>query len=726
MKTTVAAVCSLCEASCGILVDTDGDQILKVRGDPEDPLSKGHICPKAVGLRDLHEDPDLKRQPLRRIGEVWHEVSWDEALDEVAERLCGLRQRHGHDSVAAYFGTPTLHSYSAVLSSVVFLEALGTRNYYTSNSVDALPRLLTSYLLYGSQALLPVPDLDRASFLLILGANPVVSNGSVMTSPGCERRLKAIGARGGRIVLIDPRRSETAALADRHHFIKPGSDALLVLAMLRTIFAQGLFRSEKVADYLYGIDQLRELVEPFKPEEVSGATGISAGTIVGLARDFASAPTAVCYGRMGTSTQGFGTLATWAVDCLNIVTGNLDRPGGAMFSNPAVDLAAVAARLGQTGSFGRYKSRVSGFPEFSGELPAAALAEEMATEGEGRVRALVTHAGNPVLSFPNGGRLEAALPKLDFMVAIDVYLNETTRHADILLPPTVGLEREHYSMVQYAMAVRNTARYGGAAVLPRADARHDWQILLGLARRILERGGPGPRLFSTLLKRESLFDPRRVLSFAMRFGPHGPGWKPWASGLTLKKLRANPGGVDLGALRSALPGLLQTSDSRVHLVPAQMLAEVERIKMDFLCADAGAGEVAAEGSLRLIGRRDLRSANSWMHNCGVLQGGRDRCTLLINPQDAGRRGIEDGQVVEIRSSTAAVEAVVTLSSEMMAGVVSLPHGWGHHREGTELAVASKKPGVSFNDISDDRRVDRFSGCADFNGIPVEVTGLARQ
>jgi len=726
IQTSHFATCPLCEASCGLRVEVEGSRVLSVRGDEQDPLSRGYLCPKGVALAELHDDGDLLRRPLRKSGGGWREIGWEEALDEVARRLSDVQREYGRDAVATYIGTPTLHSYTAVLSSQLLLEVLHSRNLYTSNSVDALPRLLTSYLLYGSQALLPVPDLDRASHLLILGANPVVSNGSIMTSPGSKQRLAAITARGGRIVVIDPRFSETARIADAHHFIRPGTDALLLLALLHTIFAENLFRAERVQAFVAGIDHLRELVEPFGAEAVAGPTAIAATVIRSLARDFASADSAVCYGRMGVSTQSFGTLATWLIDCLNIVTGNLDRVGGAMFSTPAFDLAGLAAKLGQTGSFARYGSRVSGLPEFSGELPVAALAEEIETPGEGQVRALLVHAGNPVLAFPNGRRLERAFETLDFMVAIDFYLNETTRHADIILPPTLALEREHYSLVQYAMAVHNTARFSQACLESAPDSRHDWQIFVELSRRLLGCGAVGSRLASTLLRASSsLVQPRRLLALGLRFGPYGPGWKPWGSGVTLKKLLSQPEGIDLGPLQPRLPSILATPAKLIQVVPEPMIAELERIRRQWLGAAAKQAEASGVGApLRLIGRRHLRSANSWLHNLARLQAGKPRCTLLIHPDDAAARQIHDGQRVQVRSRIGAIEVPAVLSRELMPGVVSLPHGWGHHREGTSLAVAGKAPGASFNDISDEKLIDQLSGCSDLNGVLVEVRGLA--
>lgn len=709
--------CPLCEANCGLSVETDGERVLRVRGDEADPLSRGYLCPKAVALADLHDDPDRLRRPLKRTGDTFREIGWDEALDEAAQRLAQIQREHGRDAVALYIGNPTAHSYSAVLYGFLLMEALRTRSLFTSNSVDALPRLLTSYLLYGSQALLPIPDLDRTSFLLILGANPVVSNGSIMTAPDCKRRLQDLRARGGRIVVVDPRRTETAELADRHHFIRPGTDALLLLGLLHTLFVDGRVRIGELAGRVDGLAQLRRLVAPFSPARIAPATGIAAAEIVSLARAFAAAPSAVCYGRMGTCTQEFGTLSCWLIDLLNLLTGNLDRPGGALFPTPAVDLRRVASLLGQDGHFDRWRSRVSGLPEFNGELPAAALAEEIETPGRGQIRALITHAGNPALSLPNGPRLERALTRLDFMVSIDIYLNETTRHADLILPPLTGLERDHYALLFHALAIRNTTKYS-PALFPAAAAdpsrRADWQILLELSSRLLAQHGLPGRLGGWALRRlGGVLPPSRLIDLALRTGPHRK------QGLTLQRLREAPHGIDLGPLEPQLPQLLRTSGQRIDLTPQTLVDDLQRLAArlaDAVPSPAGTGEP----SLLLVGRRQLRSNNSWMHNSLRLVKGKSRCTLLMHPADAAPRGLRSGQAVRITSRVGAVTTEVELSDEVMPGVVSLPHGWGHDRPGTRLQVASQRPGVSMNDLTDEALLDRLSGCSILSGVPVRV------
>ena len=713
MPRTHFRTCSLCEAMCGLAVEVEGDQILSIRGDEDDVFSRGHICPKAVALKDLHEDPDRLRRPLRRRGSDWEEIGWDAALDLAAERLLEVQRNHGRHAVAVYQGNPTVHNYGALLYGQMLVRALGTRSRFSATSVDQLPHMLASLLMFGHQLLFPVPDVDHTSFLLVLGANPLVSNGSMMTAAGIERRLRALRARGGRLVVVDPRRTETAAMADSHLAIRPGTDALLLLALLQVVFAENLAHPGRLAPMLSGLDEVQAAVRELPPERVAAATGISAEDIRALARAFAQSPSAVAYGRVGVSTQELGGVCQWLLYVLNAVTGNLDRTGGAMFTNPAVDLVALGDRIGQRGHFAKGHSRVRGLPEFGGEWPAAVLAEEMETPGPGQIRAFVCLAGNPVLSTPNGARLERALPGLEFMVSVDPYLNETSRHAHLVLPPVSPLERDHYDLVFHGLAVRNTARYSPALFAPPPDAREDWQILHGLAQRIgARRGGQG--VASRLMTRAAgHLGPRGILALLLRTGPHGRGLRPWGHGLTLKALEAAPHGVDLGPLTPALPEALRTADRRLALAPPALMADLARVRARMATAER-------ESALSLIGRRDLRSNNSWMHNSARLTKGPEPCTLLMHPGDASARGLVHGDRVDVRSRAGQVEATLTVTDAMRPGVVSLPHGWGHDRPGTRLGVAAQRPGVSLNDVTDEREVDALCGTAVLNGVPVEV------
>lgn len=703
---------------CGVEIRHRGNEIVSIRGDDADPFSRGHICPKALALKDVHEDPDRLRRPVRREGDSWREISWDEALNETAERLLAIQRAHGSEAVASYFGNPQVHSYSGLMGGARLLRALRSRNRYSATSVDQLPHHLVSWLLYGHQLMIPIPDLDRTQFLLVLGANPVVSNGSLMTAPDVAQRLKALRARGGRLVVVDPRRTETAALADTHLFVRPGSDALLLLALLQVIFAEGLAAPGRLADSLVGLEALRTICDEWTPERVAGPTGIDAAHIRQLAREFAASPTAVCYGRMGVSTQAFGALSQWLIQLLNIVTGNLDREGGAMFTSPALDTRRSGVGFGTPGSFAKRKTRVRGLPEFSGEYPVAALAEEILTPGKDQIRGLVTAAGNPVLSTPNGGQLSAALPQLEFMVSIDFYINETTRHAHLILPPTFALERDHFDLVFHMLAIRNTVKYCEPLFPRQADQRHDWEICEGLASR-LESLDPARRPPALTRLASRWLTPKRSIALGIRTGERGAGWNPLSAGLTLGRIAREPHGIDLGPLQPCLPQRLWSRDKRIELVPALLRDDLHRLAATF--SDVPADPPSGSERMSLIGRRDLRTNNSWLHNSQRMVKGPPRCTLQIHPTDAAPRSLTDGAIAVVRSRTGTVRVPVEVTDALMPGVVSLPHGWGHALPGVQLRIARAHAGVSANDLTDERHIDALSGNAALNGVDVWVT-----
>lgn len=693
---------------CGIVIETEEGKITSIRGDAEDTFSRGHICPKAVALKDLHEDPDRIRTPMKRVGSEWKEIGWGEAFTRVTRELQAVQAKHGRDSVAVYLGNPTVHSVGAMLFAPAFTKSLGTKNRYSATSVDQLPHHFAGLWMFGHPLLIPIPDLERTGHLLIFGANPAVSNGSLMTAPDAAKRLKEIRARGGRVIVIDPRRTETAAIADTHHFITPGADSWLLLALLQVIFTEKLDRIGTVGAFTDGLEELRAIAARFSPERVAVKTGIDVNTIRTIAREFATAERAVAYGRVGVSMQEFGGLACWLISALNIVTGRLDEPGGALFTKPAIDLLKGGGSYDGRGRFGRWKSRVRGLPEFAGELPVSALAEEMDTPGPGQVRALVTHAGNPALSTPNGRRLDAAIARLDFYVAIDFYINETTRHAHVILPPTAALERDHYDLIFHILAIRNTAKYSPPLFPKQRGAKHDWEILLELTSRMRRGGfvaGLKAKIETALLHRAG---PRGLLDRGLKGGPYA------SAGLSIAKLDAAPHGVDLGPLAPNLPERLRTDDKRIRLAPAPLVADVARAEAELDHADE------TNGALSLIGRRELRSNNSWMHNSERLVRGARQCTLLMHPADVARRGLADGDRVRVSSRVGAVEVELESTDSMMPGVVSIPHGWGHDRAGAQLTVAARHAGASINDLTDDARIDTLTGNAGFSGVPVQV------
>ncbi|MEX5493338.1 molybdopterin oxidoreductase family protein [Pseudomonas asgharzadehiana] len=697
-KTLHHRACHLCEAICGLTLETtraeDGSlAITSIKGDPQDTFSRGHICPKAVALQDIQNDPDRLHQPMLRVGSDWRPIAWDEAFALVAERLAGIQARHGQNAVAVYQGNPSVHNYGLMTHSNYFLGLLKTRNRFSATSVDQLPHHLTSHLMYGHGLLLPIPDIDHTDFMLILGGNPLASNGSIMTVPDVEKRLKAIQARGGKVVVVDPRRSETAAIADQHLFVRPGGDAALLFGLLNTLFSENLTRDTHLS--VEGLDDVRRAIAGFTAQAMSHQCAVPAEQIRQLARDFAAADKAVCYGRMGVSTQAFGTLCHWLVQLINLVTGNLDRVGGALCTSPAVDLVASTGG----GHFNRWQSRVSGRPEYGGELPVSALAEEMLTEGEGQIRALVTVAGNPVLSTPNGRQLEQALDGLEFMVSVDLYINETTRYADLILPSTSALENDHYDTTFNMFAVRNVTRFN-RAILPKPDgALHDWEIFVGLAKAFAAQTG---------VALKPTMPPAQMIDFGLRAGVYGDAS---SHKLSVAMLADHPHGVDLGALRPNLCARLKTADGKVQAAPSVVLADLARF---------AAQPVPVADELLLIGRRHVRSNNSWMHNYHRLVKGKPRHQLLMHPDDLARRQLSDGQRVRVSSRIGMVEVEVMASLDMMPGVVSLPHGWGHGRPGVQMSIASGQPGASANDLTDERQLDELSGNAALNGVPVQV------
>lgn len=685
--------CHLCEAICGLTIQTEGERILSIKGDPLDSFSRGHICPKAVALQDIQNDPDRLRHPMRRCGDEWQAIGWDEAYELIAEHLAEIRERHGANAVAIYQGNPSVHNYGLMTHSNYFLGLLKTRNRFSATSVDQLPHHLTSHLMYGHGLLLPVPDIDHTDFMLILGGNPLASNGSIMTVPDVEKRLKAIRARGGKLVVVDPRRSETAAIADQHLFVRPGQDAALLFGLLNTLFEEGLTRASELP--LDGIEEVRTAIAKFTAEAMSARCGVPAEQIRQLARDFAAADKAVCYGRMGVSTQAFGTLCQWLVQLINLVTGNLDRVGGALCTEPAVDLVETTSG----GHFAAWHSRVSQLPEYGGELPVAALAEEMLEPGDGQVRALVTVAGNPVLSTPNGRKLEQALDGLEFMLSVDFYINETTRYADVILPPTAPLEHDHYDATFNLLAVRNVTRFN-QPVLPKPEgALHDWEIFIGLARAYAARVG---------VELKPTMPPQQMMDLALRHGPYGDKSE---RKLSLAALEDYPHGLDLGPLKPNLARRLKTPNQRIQAAPALMLDDLQRF---------AAEPQTKSDELLLIGRRHVRSNNSWMHNYQRLVKGKPRHQLLMHPADMAARTLQDGQRVRVHSRVGVVEVEALASEEMMPGVVSLPHGWGHARPGVQMDIARQQPGASSNDLTDERQLD-VSGNAALNGVPVQVS-----
>ncbi len=703
--------CNLCEAICGIEVRHCEDKVLSIKGDKKDPLSRGHICPKALALKDLFEDPDRIRHPLERTENGWREISWKTAFDKAAQGIKAVQESHGKDAFASYLGNPNVHNTGAMLFGRYLHRALNTRNRFSATSVDQLPHHIIAYHLFGHQLKVPVPDIERCKHFLIIGANPIASNGSIMSVPDIKARFKSIKANKGKIIVIDPRRTETAEQANEHYFIKPGSDVLLLLSMINVLFQDKRVSPGKVAAFTDNLQDIEKYVSSYTPDRVAEITGLSEVLIRKITVDFALAENAVCYGRMGVSVQDFGLLCQYLIMLLNILTGRLDQAGGLMFTRPAVNMLDQVG----PGHFGRQHSRVRTLAEFNGEFPVATLADEILTEGKDQIKGLITVAGNPVLSTPNGCKLDKALKKLDFILAIDFYINETTRHANIILPPPSPLQREHYDLVFHLLAVRNTAKYSPALFPVDKNGKHDWEIFLELTKRLNSTKSLKQRLVLYALSKAG---PKALLALLLRMGPSG-GF--FSSGrITLKRLENNPHGIDLGALQADLPEGLRHNNGKIHLNLDFYMKDLVRVENHFY---SGAQQDEQGRPFLLIGRRHIRSNNSWLHNSLRLVKGRSRCTAHIHPKDANKLGIECGQIIKVTSRVGSIEIPAEVTDTIMPGVVSIPHGWGQRKNNVRQQVAADHPGVNVNELTDESVIDELSGNAVLNGVPVALQAL---
>jgi len=680
---------------CGIEITYKDKEIISIKGDKKDMFSKGHICPKAVALKDLYLDKDRLKTPIKKTKNGWIEISWKDALDEVAEKLKAIQKKYGNDAVATYQGNPNVHNIGLMLYGKPFIKSLQTKQKYTASSVDQLPHHIASLLVFGHQMMIPIPDIERTDYLLILGANPAVSNGSMLTAPGFSNKIKAIQKRGGKVINIDPRYTETSRISSEHHYISPGKDALFLLAIINVIISENLSQKGHLENHLKNWDAIKEIVKGFEPNKVENHIGITANNIVKIAKDFANAKTAVCYGRLGVSTQEFGGMCIWLVNVLNLITDNTDKIGGAMFTLPAIDLVGMSAMQGKTGSFNRYRSKVNNLPEYSGEFPVTTLADEiLAKDG---IKAFVSIAGNPVLSTPNGTKLEKALEQLEFMVSIDIYLNETSKHADIILPTTTGLETSHYDLAFHQLAIRNTTKYSESLFKKEENQRHDWQVLNALTERMTGIKNPAT--------------PENMLDYMLQFSPYK------SEELSVKKLKDNPNGIDFGLLKPCLTKRIFTKDKMINIAPQEFVDDLERLKNQLKKWNK---KQQSNYPFYLIGRRQLRNNNSWMHNSEILIKGENRCTMLINSEDALQLNLTDKQIVKVVSLVGQVEIPIKITNSIKKGVLSIPHGFGHHRKGIKLNLAQQNAGVSINDLTNDKQIDALTGNADFSGTKVQI------
>lgn len=687
--------CNICEALCGIAIEHEGDTIISIKGDPKDPLSRGHICPKAVALHDFYVDEDRLKTPLRKTENGFVEISWEEAFDITVSKIKEIQDEYGFNSVATFLGNPNAHNVGNLLFLRPFIKALQTKSRYSASSVDQMPHHVASLHMLGHSILTPVPDIDRTQYMLIMGGNPLVSNGSMMASPDITKRLRAIQERGGKIVVIDPRRTETARKADQHIFIKPETDAIFLLAMINVLFAEKKIRLNHLKNAVIGVEQIEAIVKKYTPEHAADITGIEATQIREIALEMAGVDKAVLYSRMGLSTQTFGGLCIWLSNVFNILNGNFDREGGMMFPRPAIDPISFSPKKGRPRHKSVPLSRVRKLPMYLGETPSASLAEEIETEGEGQIKALVCIAGNPVLSVPNGKRLEQAIDKLEFVVCSDIYLTETSKHADIIFPASSGLEIEQYDITFLNLAIHNTAKYSPPLFPKRDNVKHDWEILAELTARLKEEKNQG-------------LTPQMYIEMALQMGKYA------GKGLTLDKLKEHPHGIDLGPLTTCLMERIQTDDDKIQLAPQVFLDDFERL-------DVHTQQVTnSDYPYQMIGRRVLRQHNTWTHNSHRLSKGKNECTVVVHPSDAALLKISSGDMVTVRSSVGAINVEAEVSDEIMQGVLSLPQGFGMSKK-SKMKIAAAKNSVSINDITDDLRVDTLTGNAALNGVRVNIT-----
>ena len=710
--------CNLCEAMCGLKIEVKGKQVVSIKGDQQDPFSQGHICPKAVALQDLYDDKDRLTKPVKKTPDGWQEISWKEAFSQVASQLKSIQTQYGRNAVGVYAGNPTVHNLEAMIYGPDFFRQLRTKNRYSATSVDQLPHHLAAMLMFGHPLMLPIPDIDHTDFMVILGANPVVSNGSMKTVPNVKKRLKNIQKRDGKIVTIDPRFTETAKIADQHLFIKPGSDAYLLMAMINYLFDRDLLDCKHLKQHIDDLDKIHDLVTDFKPEKVAELTGISASKIEQLVEDFCRAKSAVLYARLGVSTHEFGSLANWLVNLFNILTGNMDAKGGMMFTTPAIDL--IGFRKPKAKKFGRYFSRVSHYPETIGEFPVAALAEEILTPGEGQIKAMITAAGNPLLSTPNNLQLTQAFQQLDFMVSIDFYINETTKHADIILPPPTPLERPHYDLVFNHLAVRNYAKYSETLFERAKGSLSEAQIYQALSQLMAPDGLIAKSKIWLKIQIMKWLGPQGIVNKGVKQGPYGKDQQPEFKNLNLNKIKQHPHGLDLGALKPCFPAKILTKNGNIQLAPEEFIGDLKRLKQKYSERQPESSQ-AGEKRFSLIGRRDPRTCNSWMHNSYRLVKGKPGCIAHMNEQDAIDLNIKDGQLITISSRVGQISLPVEVTETIIPGTVSVPHGWGHGIEQTRMAIANAHTGVSVNQLTDEKFVDQLTGNAALNGVPVAIT-----
>lgn len=718
---TKPTFCRICEPACGLKVTTQGNRVLKIEADEDNVVTRGFVCSKGIRFKDVHESPDRLRHPIKRVGDRWERISWEQAFQEIGEKVKGIRSRHGGESFAMYMGNPAGFSGTHPVFCQAFLAGLGSKHFYTPGSQDCNNKFAASQRMYGSPFVQPIPDFDNVDCFIIVGSNPAISHMSFINAARPVERLKALEEKGGKVYFVNPRRTESARRVGEQVFIRPGTDIWFLLAFLNELIASGGVQPSVVDKYMKGFDAVEQLVQPWTPERAERVTGIPAATLRAMVSRYSNAKGGALYCSTGVNQAQHSTLAYWILNVINCVSGNLDRRGGMLVSRGLVDLPKIAKKFGYGDRTDR--SRIGNFASVLDSFPAGILPDEIFTPGRGQVKALFVSAGNPVLSCANGTRMEKAIKQLELVVCIDLFRNETGNLADYVLPGLTWLERPDIPVGAAGLQTVPYIQWTDAMVQPDGEQQDEWWIYTELARACGVRLF-GDKSFGGMLAHYYFMANRYVqklplLGNLLAFDPAHMQSAMLLGSLRVKpaQMRSNPGAILLkpNLPKDFLGSRVLTEDGKVDLAPAEYIEGAKMLESDF------EREIAQRDQLRLISKRERFGHNSWMHNVQEFVFRNNTNFVYMHPDDAERCGLKDRELAEVRSATGNVTLPVKLTDDMMPRAIALPHGWGHQRA-DGLSVASRTTGVNANLLAPDgpASLERFAGMALMNGIPVEV------